>query len=315
MTPHDHDHDPDPTHEPTPATGGSQPGPAGGPEHQQRRVFYDVDELTQDSRGAWLVRTRHTSHIFHLDAGLYRREPDTGAQRFDGDHGWLALARIEEYPRVGGRFLIWLEPAVNPAWEYWRISSSIRAILGTRLTSAPDAPAWPALPDNLPERLAPPLERAGPWEASLGTHRDSDAESSAPEIVSHYPAVGLRGRWHVTTMDSDYTLDLDAGTATRTPRSAAQPLAGDGRPVRLLSVIKAQLGEPLVLRLDLGRSSEHSTGSASADDDRAGRDLRTGNPQNSSMAPLSPSSSDARLHPPRLVFRYGTPVLRIRPAP
>ena len=73
------------------------------------------------------------------------------------------------------------------------------------------------------------------------------------------PAVGA-GRWRVRTETASYDLDLDAGTAQRTPLalpiddSGWAPVADlrrDGEAIPLIGVLRCRVGEPMLLALDI----------------------------------------------------------------
>ena len=75
-------------------------------------------------------------------------------------------------------------------------------------------------------------------------------------------ALGSDGRWEVITQTSRYVLDLDSGTAQRTPGEGLSitpgdlgpdmaNLRGDGLPVPLLEVIRAVVGDSMILLLQL----------------------------------------------------------------
>ena len=76
--------------------------------------------------------------------------------------------------------------------------------------------------------------------------------------------VGKAGRWQVTTETSTYVIDLDAGSCTRVPDAGLGTVRGlrpaqnsvlrrDHEAVRLASVIKAEVGEPMILVLHVRR--------------------------------------------------------------
>ncbi|WP_148573872.1 hypothetical protein [Nocardioides caldifontis] len=76
------------------------------------------------------------------------------------------------------------------------------------------------------------------------------------QVTRPRTTIGATGRWRVSTATSTYVVDLDAGTATRTPRTVRVPaIRGDREPVRLRSVALAALGQPLVLVLERSSGS------------------------------------------------------------
>lgn len=84
--------------------------------------------LPDDSGGVWKVTTRSSAHIFDLDRMLYMRET-SGGNSFAHDGRWCPLTRIETAPRVGEKFLIWLDDPDHPdVLEHWRVSSTITGI-------------------------------------------------------------------------------------------------------------------------------------------------------------------------------------------
>ena len=73
------------------------------------------------------------------------------------------------------------------------------------------------------------------------------------------PAVGA-GRWRVLTETASYELDLDAGTARRTPLAVPNDASGwapvadlrrDGEAIPLIWVLRCRVGEPMLLALDV----------------------------------------------------------------
>jgi hypothetical protein len=86
-----------------------------------------VDRLTPDLGGRWLVRSRRSEHLFDLDTWSYQR---TGEGRsFEHDGRSMSLTRVERWPAVGEVFFIWLDdPDIPDELEYWRQSSPIRSI-------------------------------------------------------------------------------------------------------------------------------------------------------------------------------------------
>lgn len=88
-----------------------------------------VSALTATTRGRWLVSTRHTQHVWDLDAMTVRRLPGPESGVFPDDGQPLILNRVDRWPVVGGTFFVWLEPAEgSDLIEFWRQSSPVRSI-------------------------------------------------------------------------------------------------------------------------------------------------------------------------------------------
>jgi hypothetical protein len=113
-----------------------------------------VQELTPQHRGRYLVTSQGSSHVFDLDAGTYERRPGQGRQAFAHDVRTLALTRVDEWPSVGGMFLIWFDDPDRPdELGHWRQSSIIRSIEALPPCAAGAADVTP---EPLSERTAPP---------------------------------------------------------------------------------------------------------------------------------------------------------------
>jgi hypothetical protein len=85
--------------------------------------------LETASTGRWLVFSRGTVHVLDLDAGTYERRPGPTSQTFAYDNQPLPLTRIEVWPEVGGRMIVWFDDPVHPpALEHYRVCSRIRSI-------------------------------------------------------------------------------------------------------------------------------------------------------------------------------------------
>ena len=110
----------------------------GADDHQPSRIRtgrYEpgtrVHVLAPDAAGCWVVRTRHTTHLFDLDAAAYARLPGPGRRAIDHDRTWLRLLRFGLRPSVGTSFLIFVDhpdPVVAAYWELWRASSTVMSI-------------------------------------------------------------------------------------------------------------------------------------------------------------------------------------------
>ena len=81
--------------------------------------------------GRWLVTTaRGTRHVWDLDAMTYQRLPAAAASfRLPLDGPVVPITRVDEWPQVGSRFLLWFdEPSMPDRLEHWRISNRIVSI-------------------------------------------------------------------------------------------------------------------------------------------------------------------------------------------
>ncbi|WP_141014461.1 hypothetical protein [Nocardioides sambongensis] len=91
----------------------------------------DVNELRSGETGCWVVCTVGSIHYVDLDRWLYMRVPGEGRSAMEGDREWLRLLRIERWPRVGGSFLLFVDPPdeeLARTTELWRISSEVMSI-------------------------------------------------------------------------------------------------------------------------------------------------------------------------------------------
>ncbi len=88
-----------------------------------------VSSLAPGTAGRWLVRSHNTTHMLDLDAHTYERRPGPASQRFLHDGVPVRLTRVEVWPTVGGRMLIWFDDPDTPdLLEHWRLCSTIRGI-------------------------------------------------------------------------------------------------------------------------------------------------------------------------------------------
>lgn len=87
-----------------------------------------VTELTPESTGRWVLTSRGSRHLIDLDERTYERRPGPTSSTFPYDRTPLQLLRIEVWPKVGGRMLVWLHDPVHAHLEHWRVSSTIRNI-------------------------------------------------------------------------------------------------------------------------------------------------------------------------------------------
>lgn len=90
-----------------------------------------VRALDHSMGGAWLVRTRGSTHVWDLDAMTYTRRPGpdsgSGSMRFDGCA--MPITGVEAWPEVGKSFVVWYDDPEDPdLMEHYRISSTVRSI-------------------------------------------------------------------------------------------------------------------------------------------------------------------------------------------
>jgi hypothetical protein len=85
--------------------------------------------LGPESTGRWLICSHRSTHILDLDARTYERRPGVGSQLFPYDNQPVGYSRIQIWPRIGGRMMIWFDDPARPVTrEHYRVSSRIRAI-------------------------------------------------------------------------------------------------------------------------------------------------------------------------------------------
>ena len=93
--------------------------------HEER----EVDALSPESTGRWLVTTQGSQHIWDLDAMTYRRLPGDASGMFSHDDRVVRITRVERWPAVGGTSFLWFDDPEHPAFvEHWRQSSRIEKI-------------------------------------------------------------------------------------------------------------------------------------------------------------------------------------------
>jgi hypothetical protein len=100
----------------------------------------EVSRPGPGSTGRWLVRSRGTVHVLDLDARTYERRPGPTSQAFPYDNQAVPLTRIEVWPEVGHRMLLWFDdPAQPETLEHYRVCSRIRSIspAGTEAGKSP----------------------------------------------------------------------------------------------------------------------------------------------------------------------------------
>ena len=89
-----------------------------------------VDELTPDMKGKWLVTTQGSTHIWDLDDMTYKRQPGKSSPQFSEDMQIVKLTRVEIWPKVGFRSMLFYDDPDDPQHvEQWRISSRIESIV------------------------------------------------------------------------------------------------------------------------------------------------------------------------------------------
>lgn len=106
-----------------------------------------TDLLSETATGCWLVSTHNSHHVWNLDNRTYRRLPGSDSQSFPYDRTDLPIARVELWPQVGARFLVWFDDPGHPdLTEHYRVSSAIESIVRLR----PEPRSWNA-PDHEPD--------------------------------------------------------------------------------------------------------------------------------------------------------------------
>lgn len=90
-----------------------------------------VEALTADMHGMWVVESQHSRHVWNLDAMTYTRIPGPGSPvgHFVLDMRPLPISRVDRWPSVGSTSLVWFDDPSDPqAIEHWRRSSRIVTI-------------------------------------------------------------------------------------------------------------------------------------------------------------------------------------------
>jgi hypothetical protein len=112
-----------------------QPPSTGGKPETGPHPPIGVESLGPSSHGRWLIHSRGTVHLLDLDARTYRRQPGPTSQSFPYDNQDLELSRVEVWPQVGGRMLLFFDDPEHPDLiEHYRVCSRIQSI-----TSSPTA--------------------------------------------------------------------------------------------------------------------------------------------------------------------------------
>lgn len=88
-----------------------------------------AESLDPTSTGRWRIRAQGTTHVLDLDAGTYERRPRPTSRRFEHDDTVVTLTRVEVWPHVGGRMMVWFDdPCAPELLEHWRVCSRIQSI-------------------------------------------------------------------------------------------------------------------------------------------------------------------------------------------
>lgn len=94
-------------------------------------VGAQVEELTAEHTGRWLVTTQGSRHVWDLDEMTYMRLPTeaskSGAMPHDGRP--VRIDRVVWWPKVGERSWLWFDDPQYPLFvEHYRINSVIKRI-------------------------------------------------------------------------------------------------------------------------------------------------------------------------------------------
>lgn len=82
-------------------------------------------------KNRWLVASQSSFHLWDLDAMTYARIPSPSSLSgpFALDLRILVITRVDSWPRVGSRSLVWFDDPADPdGIEQWRQSSRIVSI-------------------------------------------------------------------------------------------------------------------------------------------------------------------------------------------
>ncbi|WP_406832818.1 hypothetical protein ABEG17_08350 [Pedococcus sp. KACC 23699] len=90
-------------------------------------TVYRLD-LSPRVGGRWLVRTKETEHVWDLDAGTYTRLPGPTSSSMAYDGVPVQFTRVQMWPQVGQRSLVFFDDLSHAFVEQWRVSSRIRSI-------------------------------------------------------------------------------------------------------------------------------------------------------------------------------------------
>lgn len=90
------------------------------------------DRIGPDDHGTWLVSTRDSHHLWEISPTtvLWTRYPGVNARTvFVGGSDPVALTRVDIWPEVGRRAMVWFDdPTGESDDEHWRLSSQVFAI-------------------------------------------------------------------------------------------------------------------------------------------------------------------------------------------
>lgn len=87
-----------------------------------------VRELTPQSDGIWLVRSRTSSHRWDLDAGTYTRVAGRTGSPMPYDGVALRIASVVRWPSVGAQSHVVCDHPEDPFQELFRVSATITCI-------------------------------------------------------------------------------------------------------------------------------------------------------------------------------------------
>lgn len=81
----------------------------------------EVEEITAEDTGKFLITTQGSQHIWDNDERTWTRLQRDGLNKMDHDGRKVRIQRVKRFPKVGGVFYIWFE-------DQWHQSSTIRKI-------------------------------------------------------------------------------------------------------------------------------------------------------------------------------------------
>lgn len=85
--------------------------------------------LGPSDAGRWLIRSSgNTVHVLDLDNYTYERRPGAGSQSFEHDNREVRIARIEIWPQLHRRMLIWFDDPDDHLIEHYCMCSRISSI-------------------------------------------------------------------------------------------------------------------------------------------------------------------------------------------
>lgn len=92
------------------------------------RIGGQVDALSPDAGGRWLVTTQGSEHIWDLDDMTYARMRGEGRERWKFDGQTHPIVRVDRWPRVDSTFLVYCDDPTDEHIEQSRRSSIVRTI-------------------------------------------------------------------------------------------------------------------------------------------------------------------------------------------